>query len=126
MDKQHAIEVLQALATDDSRKDAARLRDIYNEVEAALEAGATREKVYAALKDMGFEWETIRSFDTALYRIRKKRALVADVREQKREQIVKSTTTEKLFKKAEKLEKIPETKSKGFVFKGTKNDDDLI
>lgn len=72
MDKQRAVEVLQALATDPSRSDAARFRDIYNEVEAALSAGASREKVFEALKGMGFKWTTLRAFDTTLYRLRKK------------------------------------------------------
>lgn len=66
-------DVLRALATGDkNRSETARLRDIVDEVEAALAAGVSRAAVLQALHDQGFTM-TLKSFESALYRIRKKR-----------------------------------------------------
>lgn len=73
MTKDSVADVLRALATGDkSRSETARLRDIVNEVEAALAAGVSRVAVLEALNAQGFTM-TLKSFESALYRIRKKR-----------------------------------------------------
>lgn len=65
-------EVLRALATSDkARSETARLRDVVGEVEAALSAGVSRAAVLAALHGQGFTM-TAKSFESALYRLRKK------------------------------------------------------
>lgn len=74
MTKDSVADVLRALATGDkSRSETARLRDIVDEVEAALAAGVSRAAVLEALNAQGFTM-TLKSFESALYRIRKKRA----------------------------------------------------
>lgn len=73
MTKDSVADVLRALATGDkSRSETARLRDIVDEVEAALAAGVSRAAVLDALNAQGFTM-TLKSFESALYRIRKKR-----------------------------------------------------
>ena len=73
MTKDSGADVLRALATGDkSRSETARLRDIVDEVEAALAAGVSRAAVLEALNAQGFTM-TLKSFESALYRIRKKR-----------------------------------------------------
>lgn len=73
MEKNSVADVLRALATDDrSRSETARLRDVIDEVEAALSAGVKRQTVLDALNSRGFNM-TLRSFESALYRIRKQR-----------------------------------------------------
>lgn len=66
-------EVLRALAiSDKARSETARLRDVVGEVEAALSAGVSRAAVLAALHGQGFTM-TPKSFESALYRLRKQR-----------------------------------------------------
>lgn len=73
MTKDSVADVLRALAIGDkSRSETARLRDIVDEVEAALAAGVSRAAVLEALNAQGFTM-TLKSFESALYRIRKKR-----------------------------------------------------
>ena len=77
MTKDSVADVLRALATGDkSRSETARLRDIVDEVEAALSAGVSRAAVLEALNAQGFTM-TLKSFESALYRIRKKRTQAA-------------------------------------------------
>jgi hypothetical protein len=64
---------LRALATDDKRRpETARLRDVFDDVEATLKAGVPQADVLAELHKSGFTM-TIASFKSALQRIRKKR-----------------------------------------------------
>ncbi len=64
---------LRALASDDTcRSKAARLRDVFEDVEAALEAGVAMSKVMDALERHGLKF-TLFSFQTTLQRIRRKR-----------------------------------------------------
>lgn len=73
MQKNSVADVLRALATGDkARSETARLRDVFDEVEAALSAGVSRAAVLDALHDQGFTM-TLKSFESALYRIRKQR-----------------------------------------------------
>jgi hypothetical protein len=65
--------VLRALARGDSaRSETARLRDVIDDVEAALSAGVSRAKVLEELHGHGFTMN-LKSFESALYRIRKSR-----------------------------------------------------
>lgn len=74
MSKPRLSETLRQMAvTDSSRPETARLRDVFNDIEAALGAGVKRVKVLEALHADGFTM-TMKSFESALYRIRKQRA----------------------------------------------------
>lgn len=74
MTKPSLADALRALAKSDRhRSETARLRDVIDDVEAALDAGVSRAAVLAELHKAGFTM-TLKSFESALYRIRKKRA----------------------------------------------------
>lgn len=75
MDDQNISEKLEALAKGKNRSDTAKLRGIFEQVEAALYAGALRADVYLALKESGFSF-TFESFELAIYRIRKERGAI--------------------------------------------------
>ena len=53
-----------------SKSETARLRQIFAEVEGALSAGVSREKIVEVLQQQGFSMG-LKSFDSALYRIRR-------------------------------------------------------
>jgi hypothetical protein len=73
MEKTSVVEVLRALATGDkNRSETARLRDFIDEIENALAAGVSRAAVLETLHNQGFTL-TLKSFESALYRIRQKR-----------------------------------------------------
>lgn len=55
-------------ATD--RSETARLRDIFGSIEAAIAAGVSRAAIVKALNESGFRM-TLKSFESALYRIRR-------------------------------------------------------
>ena len=74
MTKDEVSTRLRALATDDKRRsETARLRDVFDDVEATLNAGVTQADVLAELHALGFTM-TMASFKSALQRIRKERA----------------------------------------------------
>lgn len=74
MQKDSVADVLRSLATGDkSRSETARLRDVFPEVETALNAGVSRAAILEALHGQGFTM-TLKSFESALYRIRKQQA----------------------------------------------------
>lgn len=74
MTKDEVVARLRALATDDKRRsETARLREIFDEVEATLNAGTTQADVLTELHASGFTM-TMASFKSALQRIRKERA----------------------------------------------------
>lgn len=63
-------DALRSLVKDDSaRSETARLRDIFSDVEAALNKGVRREAVLKLLHEKGFTM-TMASFKSALQRIR--------------------------------------------------------
>lgn len=69
---------LRALATDEKRRpETARLRDVFDDVEATLRAGVPQADVLAELHQAGFKM-TMASFKSALQRIRKERASAAN------------------------------------------------
>lgn len=64
---------LRALASDNTKRtETARLRDVFNDVEATLKAGVSQADVLAELHKSGFTM-TMASFKSALQRIRKER-----------------------------------------------------
>ena len=66
-------EALRSLVLDNStRSETARLRDIFDDVEATLKRGVRRETVLQTLQEKGFTM-TLASFKSALQRIRKER-----------------------------------------------------
>lgn len=72
MDRKAVSERLRALASDDKKRSkAARLRDVMDDVEAALAAGVTRADVLEALKAHGLEM-SLATFETTLKRNRAK------------------------------------------------------
>ncbi|MFM0140597.1 hypothetical protein [Caballeronia grimmiae] len=74
MDQDNLASALRALASDEkARPETARLRDVFDDVEAALRSGVRREAVLSALHQQGFKM-TLESFKSALQRIRKERA----------------------------------------------------
>lgn len=73
MDRKVIAERLRALASDDmKRSKAARLRDVFDDVEAALAAGVPRSLVIEELAAQGLEMSLV-TFETTLKRIRQKR-----------------------------------------------------
>jgi hypothetical protein len=73
MDKKAIAQRLRALASDDKKRSkAARLRDVIDEVEAALSAGVSQTSVVEELAEQGLDIP-IGSFRTALKRIRQQR-----------------------------------------------------
>ena len=73
MAKEGIVEQLNELASDDSkRSNVARLRDIIDVVESTIAAGVTRAEIVKTLSRNGFEM-SLGTFNTELYRIRKKR-----------------------------------------------------
>lgn len=65
-------EKLKALATGSNRSATARLREIFDEIEAALQSGVRRKDVHQTLTENGFSI-SFASFELAIYRIRKAR-----------------------------------------------------
>jgi len=73
MDKKAVAERLRALAADDEKRSrAARLRDVLDDVEMALAAGARRADVLAILAAHGLGM-SLATFETTLKRLRAKR-----------------------------------------------------
>ncbi len=75
MDKNEVGERFRNLATGSlNRPEAARLRDIFDEVEVALKARVPQAEVLAELNKLGFADMKMGAFKSALQRIRKERA----------------------------------------------------
>jgi hypothetical protein len=73
MDKKGLSERLKSVSGDDSkRSNSALLRDVIDDVEAALAAGVSRVVVVDELAAFGLAM-SLSAFDTALHRIRKKK-----------------------------------------------------
>lgn len=72
MDNNCISEKLKELAASKNRPAIARLRDIFDDIEAALHAGVRRKDIHKTLNESGFKI-TFESFELAIYRIRKDR-----------------------------------------------------
>lgn len=78
MKKENLVEALKKLETsDENRSETSRLIDVFDNVESALGSGVHRTAVLAALHSQGFKM-TLKSFESAIYRIRKKRKIKID------------------------------------------------
>jgi hypothetical protein len=75
MNKISVSEALLSLANSSNRSETARLRDVFDAVEAALGAGVSRSAVLAELQKQGLTMSP-KSFEGAVYRIRKERRQV--------------------------------------------------
>jgi len=64
----NALKVL--LRDGKSRSETARLRDVFGDIETAMTAGVSRKAIVGKLKEHGFTM-TLKSFESAVYRIRK-------------------------------------------------------
>lgn len=85
---------LHALARDaKSRSKTARLKDVFEHVEAALDAGVSRSDVLAELNRDGFDM-TLASFKSALQRIRTSKAGRPQLAESKTAELGKSSEKE--------------------------------
>lgn len=73
MDDNNLSDALLKLAKGKNRPATARIREIFNEIEAALNAGVRRKDVHQALAANGFEGLSFEGFELAIYRIRKER-----------------------------------------------------
>lgn len=71
-DRQNIIESLRALSIGPNRSVTARVREIFDEIESALQAGVRIKDVHKVLADNGFGG-TLRAFEVAIHRIRKAR-----------------------------------------------------
>lgn len=73
MDHKPLVDTLYDLATNaPDRPESARLRDVFDAVEAAIAAGVRRTAILAALHSQGFTMQ-LKTFDNAMYRIRKRK-----------------------------------------------------
>ena len=75
MSEKTASEIFKKMATSENRPEIARLRDIFEDVERALNAKTSHEVVLAGLHELGFKMN-INSFRSALQRIRKERGIL--------------------------------------------------
>ncbi len=72
--KDNLADTIRALAAGDQhRSGTARLRDVIDEIENALQAGVSRAAILEALRQHGFSL-SMKGFEVALYRIRKSRS----------------------------------------------------
>lgn len=72
MDKSAAAQALLSLAQEGKgRTKTARLREILGEIETAQQAGVSNARIVETLNAQGFDL-TLKTFETMLYRIRKK------------------------------------------------------
>lgn len=67
-------EKLKALAAGSNRSATARIREIFEEIEAALLSGVRRKDVHQTLTENGFSI-SFASFELAIYRIRKSKKM---------------------------------------------------
>ena len=74
MSEKTAAEIFKKMAQSENRPEIARLRDIFEYVERALNAKTSHEVVLAGLHELGFKMN-INSFRSALQRIRKERGI---------------------------------------------------
>ena len=76
MANEKASAAFRALINDDNpgvrRSETARFNEVIADVKAALAAGITQVAIMETLKQQGFSF-TKRSFETALYRLRKRK-----------------------------------------------------
>lgn len=73
MNKNGVAAALRSLAAGEkSESETARLRDVFEDIEAALAAGVSRAAILEELHTQGFTL-SLKGFESALYRLRKKK-----------------------------------------------------
>lgn len=72
MDNTKIVKALEDLASSSSRRESARLREVFDSIEASLAAGVTRIQVLESLHQNGFTM-SINTFNTTIYRIRQQK-----------------------------------------------------
>ncbi|WP_434152220.1 hypothetical protein ACR2R6_23450 (plasmid) [Methylocaldum gracile subsp. desertum] len=78
MTKKNASDALRKLAAGTAARSAtAMLRDIFDDIENAMRAGVRRKAILETLQEEGFKI-TFKSFESAIYRIRKQRKKAAN------------------------------------------------
>lgn len=98
MDRRAITERLRALASDDAKRSkAARLRDVIDDVEAALSAGISRSLIVEELAAHGLEM-TLPTFETTLKRIRQKKEKLSINKSQFNNQVQTNTPEEHAIK----------------------------
>lgn len=109
MNKKTIVEVMDNLAAGQTnRPEIARLRDVFDSVEAAMSAGVSRIAILDALHGQGFTM-TLKSFDNAMYRIRQQRRKLLG-----KSQHVSNKAVEKVIQNLESdNQNLDETISKG-------------
>lgn len=78
MDKNDVAERIRVLVAAGNRPEAAKLRDIFDDVEVALKARVPQADVLAELHKLGFKM-TLGGFKSALQRIRKERKKTGEI-----------------------------------------------
>ncbi len=73
MSKSKITEVMQTLSQGSANRSAiARIREIFGEIEIALQAGVKREAIWEALQNEGYKMP-LKTFESAINRIKKER-----------------------------------------------------
>lgn len=113
MNRKAIAERLRALASDDKKRSkAARLRDVIDDVEAALAAGVPRSVIVQELASQGLEM-TLASFDGTLKRIRQKRESSSKTSVKSSSQETAEKTRPKETAKVEESEEKQESSNSG-------------
>ena len=125
MQKTTIADALRELAQGDkARSETARLRDVINEVEATLAAGVSRQAVLEALHNQGFTM-TLKSFESALYRIRKGRTKPAKPGAVGVDPTIEAPDTDTLTQAPQPLPQTPRITNPADIRKARRRDIDL-
>lgn len=121
MDKSPAGQALLALAKESAgRTKTARLREILGEIETAQQAGVSNARIVETLNAQGFDL-TLKTFETMLYRIRKKQTKPTPAALGHDQKVTPATSTTE----ARKVGSFEIPKPKRFTHNPTPDDDQL-
>lgn len=121
MDKSPAGQALLALAKESAgRTKMARLREILGEIEMAQQAGVSNARIVETLNAQGFDL-TLKTFETMLYRIRKKQTKQTPAALGHDQKVTPATSTSE----ARKVGAFEIPKPKRFTHNPTPDDDQL-
>lgn len=121
MDKSPAEQALLALAKEDAgRTKTARLREMLGAIEATKQAGVSNARIVETLNAQGFDL-TLKTFETMLYRIRKKQTKQTPAALGHDQKVTPATSTSE----ARKVGAFEIPKPKRFTHNPTPDDDQL-
>lgn len=121
MDKSPAEQALLALAKEDAgRTKTARLREMLSAIEATKRAGVSNARIVETLNAQGFDL-TLKTFETMLYRIRKKQTKQTPAALGHDQKVTPATSTSE----ARKVGAFEIPKPKRFTHNPTPDDDQL-